>query len=420
MAEYLLHFRPMNALVAFDKFKDALSADEACSIAAAALLEVHPQWAVEQAPLADGGDGFCHALCHAANGVLETVTVPGPLGEPTPTAFGIVPIDALPEAARSMLDLPTAATRLAVLEMAQSSGIALLPTAARSPWTTSTYGLGRMMLAAVEAGADALLVGVGGSATHDLGLGVLQAIGFRFHDRQGKPIATPPTPLLWDRLGSIDRPEAPVVDLPIRVACDVSNPLVGPNGAAAVFGAQKGLKPTDFDLLDSLTSRAAVILCHATEIPLQAMDTPGSGAAGGCAFGLMAGLGARLVPGAELVAAWTDIDSKLDRAQLVLTGEGRFDASSLQGKGPGYALEQAQRRGLPCLVFAGSLGELPDEALAQAEFTAISPPDLSLAEAIAATPQLLADAIRAAFEARSATESRQFSANRNASDKAQL
>ena len=361
----------MNALLAFDKFKGALRADQACAVAAQALARAQPSWTIEQAPFADGGDGFCETLSHAAAGTLHHAEVLGPLGHPTRAHFAIVDPANLPPDARALLDLPSPCSRLAILELAQSSGIALLRPDQLDPWQTSTYGFGQLIQAALDAGADALLVGLGGSATHDLALGALQALGIQFLDAQQNPIPRPPSPATWSHLQAI----APAHRAfpPLRIACDVQNPLLGPDGAAAIFGPQKGLQPPDLPRLDALTRHAATLLVAAYHRHHQTMDTPGSGAAGGAAFGLATALGGLILPGSALVAAWTDFAPKLARADLLLTGEGRFDASSLGGKGPGYALAQAASLGKPAYVFAGSLGPLPPR-FPHATLAAISPP----------------------------------------------
>ncbi len=388
----------MRALIAFDKFKHALTADQACAIAAAALERAQPSWTSEQSPLADGGDGFCRALCQPVAAALRTATVADPLGRPVKARFGLADPRCLTAEAQSMLDLPAACRSLAIIELAQSSGLDLLAPEERTPWRTSTRGLGELMQAAIAAGADCLLIGLGGSATHDLGFGALQALGFRFLDRTGARWGDAPSPLRWDVLDAIERPSSSAAEgIPIRLACDVDNPLHGTRGAAAVFGPQKGMRPLELDELDSLTSRAAAILALACDTPIQLADTPGTGAAGGTAFGLMLGLNARLVPGAALVAAWTNLEGKLDRADLVLTGEGAFDSSSLEGKGPGHVARLALDRGKPVFVFAGSIGSVPPEMAAALSLVAISPPELPLAAALAATSENLAKAIAATF-----------------------
>lgn len=343
-------------LFAFDKFKDALTAQAAGQAAAASLTTLHPDWEIEHAPLADGGEGFAQILTDSAGGNVRHMRVCGPRGEPAYAGFGWVAVSAIPAAAKKRLRLPSRlsdSAHVAIIEMAQASGLALLPAASRDPWQTTTRGTGELMRAAVEAGAVAIVLGVGGSATHDLGLGALSALGFECLT-EGDLRVLPPIPSRWD---TIQRITAPALDAfpPTYIACDVTNPLLGPRGAAAVYGPQKGLREADWSRLEARSERLARLLCDASRSSPSVMDTPGAGAAGGIAFGLMAGLGAQLLPGFELVSDWLDLDAKLERADIVITGEGRFDDSSLEGKGPGAVAARALALGKRVHVFAGQV-----------------------------------------------------------------
>ncbi len=387
-----------NALIAFDKFKDALTAHQACKAAAEALTLAQPSWKIETSPLADGGDGFCDTLTRLCHGEFQDCLVSGPLGQETTARYGLVNTAKISPAAAKRLCLPGQTSTLAIVEFAQSSGIALVPQDLRSPWTTSSYGLGQTIAHAQTNGADAILVGLGGSATNDLALGALQAIGYRFLDANDEPIETTVAPSKWDEIKSIQAPDA-ACRLPIRIACDVENPLLGDLGATAVFGPQKGLLPTDFEKLEAEMQRLATLLCQATDSELQSMNTPGSGAAGGAAFGLMLGLGGKLVQGAELVFDWSDLHAKLDAADIVITGEGRFDASSLQGKGPGSLATLCLAREKEVLILAGSLGELPSPELTS-RARAISPESMPLAQALAETEKNIRASIAEEFQSR--------------------
>ncbi|EDY84165.1 glycerate kinase subfamily [Verrucomicrobiia bacterium DG1235] len=381
-----------NALIAFDKFKDALTAHQACAAAAEAFAEIYPDWTVATSPLADGGDGFCDTLTRLCDGRFESSSVSGPLGQETTARYGIVETKTISPPAAKLLALPANTKTLAIVEFAQSSGIALVPQDQRSPWTTTSYGLGQTIAHAKASGADAILVGLGGSATHDLALGALQALGYRFLDKDSNEVAELPIPEKWEKIRSIQVPNSPL-SLPVRIACDVENPLLGPNGAAAIFGPQKGLLKKEFQLLDSETNRLAILLCHATRTGIQMMNTSGAGAAGGAAFGLMAALDGSIVPGADLVFAWSSLHEKLAAAELVITGEGRFDASSLQGKGPGSLARLSLAEGKRLIILAGSLGPLPDPKIADYA-KAISPPNMPLPEALAKTEANIRAAIR--------------------------
>lgn len=380
------------ALIAFDKFKDALTAHEVCQTAAETLAEVQPRWNITTSPLADGGDGFCDTLTRLSQGSFQTTTVTGPLGTETDATYGLVKTSQITPAARTQLDLPTSCQTLAIIEFAQAAGIALVPQDQRSPWTTTSYGLGQSIAHARDHGADAILIGLGGSATNDLALGALQALDYQIKLANGKAAPHPSTPDSWENIEQIEAPASPF-PIPVRIACDVENPLLGPNGATAIFGPQKGLQPADFDSLERSMQHIANLICQATHSSLHTMDTPGAGAAGGAAFGLMLGLGGKLVPGAELVFAWSNLDQKLAEADLVITGEGRFDASSLLGKGPGSLAKKTLAHDKELIVLAGCLGDLPDPDLAK-RCHAISPADLDLPEALARTEQNLKAKIR--------------------------
>jgi len=282
--------------------------------------------------------------------------------------------------------------RLAVIEMAQSSGIALTPIEGRSPWRATTVGLGELIAAVSDHGIETALIGLGGSATHDLALGALHALGFTFLDANNHPLAQAPTPERWPSIASIVPP--PDRRWPaIRIACDVENPLLGPEGAAAVFGPQKGLSEQDYGRLEELTERLARLLCQATGKPETLLDVPGTGAAGGCALGLMAALDGQIVSGYDLVGDWIQLAPKLDQADAVITGEGRFDKSSLQGKGPGQLAKAAHEKGIPVYILAGSIEEGVEERISPGACRQISPPELPLEEALAATADNLRKAV---------------------------
>jgi glycerate 2-kinase len=346
----------MRVLLAFDKFKDSLTARDACSFAAAALREHHPDWTLDLCPLSDGGEGFCEILTSAVQGRIIGSSVPGPRGDTVRASIGIVPFERIPGAARTFLPLPlersTDAPTIAVIDMASASGLALLEPPERDVWQTTTAGTGGLIRTATELGAAMILLGVGGSATHDLGLGALTALGLELRTSRGE-IVFPPVPARWreiDRMTGKVNPPVP----PIRIACDVSNPLLGARGAAATYGPQKGLRAADLPRLDHESARLGMMLCAHCHQPDSLMEVSGAGAAGGIAFGFMAAVGAKLIPGFDLVSAWLDLETRLSAADIVITGEGRFDDSSLNGKGPGAVAARALALSKPVHVFAGS------------------------------------------------------------------
>jgi glycerate kinase len=384
----------MRVLLAFDKFKDSLTAPAACEIAAFALRRDHPDWTLDLCPLADGGEGFCQILTAAAGGETRKYSVTAPRGGTVEAPIGFVPAKKIPRAALDLLQIGGSTGHIAVIEMAAASGLALLPAEQRDPWQTTTFGTGELVRDAADAGVAAILLGVGGSATSDLGLGALNALGLTLHERDGQKIS-PPIPARWSRIARLAGNVPPQLP-PIRIACDVTNPLLGPRGAAAIYGPQKGLRPEDLQRLDHENARLALLLCLQCGQPDALMDTPGAGAAGGISFGLMAAAGAKLLPGFDLVSAWLDLEPRLAAADLVITGEGRFDESSLSGKGPGAVAARALALGKRVHVLAGAVTAAPRERLA---LHAITPPGLPLAEALRAAPANLAATVTRAFAA---------------------
>jgi glycerate kinase len=386
----------MRVLIAFDKFKDSLSARQACALTAEALRELGHAWELDLCPLADGGEGFAEILTLAAGGELQTFTVTGPRGEPIEAPVGLVRLDRIPPAARARLQLDAEeAQPIAVIAMASASGLEGVPRDRRDPWQATSLGTGELVRAAAGLGAGAILLGVGGSATNDLGLGALSALGFSFSGADERPIA-PLVPAAWARLIRIDG--QPPAALPaIRIACDVSNPLLGPRGAAAVFGPQKGLLPGDYARLEAESGRLAALLCAHCGQPIAVAELPGAGAAGGIAFGLMTAVGARLLPGSDLVSDWLDLDARLAAADLVITGEGSFDESSWGGKGPGAVVARALALGKPVRVFAGRVAT--DRRPPRLHLHAITPAGVPLADALRQAADHLRAAVRAALAA---------------------
>lgn len=381
----------MRVLIAADKFKDSLGAAEACEAIAEGLRSVRPGWMTEECPLTDGGEGFARILTGAAGGEWVACRVAGPRGEPVEAGFGVVRAPWLPPAVLQRLGC-AGGGRLALIEMAAASGLALLRQDERDVWQAHTGGTGELIAAAVAHGVDGILLGVGGSATHDLGLGALVALGLELLDAEGRCVEHA-APFEWARVARMDAGRLRRLP-PIWIACDVTNPLRGVRGAATVYAPQKGLRPEALAELEAESARLASLLCASRGVDAGLAETPGAGAAGGIAFGLMAATGARLVPGFELVGDWLRVDERLAEADLVITGEGRFDDSSLQGKGPGSLVRAALALGKPVHVFAGRVDatETPGVRLHE-----ISPRDVPLAEALAKTGQWLRERAAAEF-----------------------
>ena len=396
----------MNVLIAFDKFKDSISAETACDIAAGVLRERRPDWTVETAPLTDGGEGFAEIMTHARAGKLHRENVTGPRFAEREAHWGMVELEAIEPELRHWLAMPELGF-IAIVEMAQSSGLEILDADERDLWHTTTFGTGQIIARTHELEVAAILMGIGGSATNDLGLGALEALGIGFLDAEGKSI-TQLTPAKWEKVKRLDG-EIPA-DLPaIRIACDVQNPLLGPNGAAAIYGPQKGLKSDDWERLNSESSRMAQMICDYFGTDHALIEEPGSGAAGGIGFGLRAACGARYVPGFELAARWLQINEKVQRANLIITGEGRFDLSSLQGKGPGTLIEMSKMGDKKSWVFAGQIaaeleGQLP-ASLQKEDIQAITPENYPLERALQEGGALLEKALRAKLDSHSRSHS---------------
>lgn len=389
----------MRILLAFDKYKEALSAARACR-AVAQALEADGITVFER-PLTDGGEGFCSLLTDAAAGKFTQLQVEGPLGEWREVSLGWVDIHSLPQAIRNKLASHASgkqSAKLAVIGMADAAGLEQVAPAFRDPWRTTTLGVGRLLSRAVDSAADAVVIGLGGSATIDLGLGALAGLGFRFLDSEGNSCL--PLPANWQSIVSIQLPAQPYLDaLPsIFLACDVDNPLFGERGAGAVFGLQKGLRKADLPRWESLAHKMANLLEEAMATDTRFRDLSGAGAAGGFGYGLALALKAQIVPGFQWVADWLELKSVMESVDCVVTGEGRWDRGSLSGKGPHAVAEMAARMGKQVGVFAGAV-----EADAAAEMQkaypnvsvlAITPKGLDLSQALAQTEENLLQKVR--------------------------
>jgi glycerate kinase len=356
----ILHPFGVRVLLAFDKFKHALGAPAACAAAAAAIREAFPHAQTDEAPLADGGEGFCEILTHSVGGKLHKHKVHGPCFQPVEAHWGEVDLAKIPAAARDLLELPDHG-RVAIMEMAQASGLQLLAPEERNPWHASTFGTGELLARAADGGARAAILGLGGAATNDLGLGALEAVGLEFRDVNGDPIkhVTPA------RFGDIARIAGePWPHLPdLRIACDVRNILLGPNGCTAAYAPQKGLPEGDHAKMEKTLGAMAKRLCAHFDQPKTLMMEPGTGASGGLGFGLRVACAARLVRGFDLMSAWLRLEERVQVADLVLTGEGRFDRGSLSGKAAGALAELALKHNKKLVVFAGQVDEAAAKAL---------------------------------------------------------
>jgi glycerate 2-kinase len=333
----------MRVLVAPDKFRGTLTAAQAAAAIAAGWRRTRPADEIQQVPLADGGEGTMDALVAALGGERRIARVHGPLGDEVDAAFGLA---------------PSAGGRLGVVEMALASGLALVSERRRDPLRASTRGTGELILAAVAAGATEMLVCIGGSATTDGGAGMAQALGVSLLDGSGQPIRPGGGGLLDLKRIDTRGLDRRVRQVRFQAACDVDNPLTGPQGSAHSFAPQKGATPEDVVLLDRALGHLAAIVHR--DLGLDVRDLPGAGAAGGLGAGLVAFLGARLRRGVEIVMEAVAFPARLARAELVITGEGALDASSLRGKVPGGVLDAAREVGIPAVVLAGRADVHPE------------------------------------------------------------
>jgi glycerate kinase len=367
----------MRIVIAPDKFKGCLSAPQVAAAIARGIREVDPAIEIEQIPMADGGEGTVDALVTATGGRVVTRRVTGPLpGMKVDATFGF---------------LGGGQTSSAVIEMSAASGLHLLQPEQYDPMKTTTYGTGELIMAAIEMGARRVILGIGGSATVDGGLGCVQACGGRpILGPDGLPAREPITGADIERFVGLkwERP-FPRETCEILVACDVDNPLAGPRGAARVFGPQKGATPEQVERLDRALGALGERVGDGS-----LSNTPGAGAAGGLGFGLMAFLGATLRPGLGLVAEAVGLAARLRGADLVVTGEGRLDASSMGGKTVVGVARLSKEMGRPCVALVGSVGEGAEAAIAEGltAYFSICDRPMSLADAMREAPELLAAA----------------------------
>jgi len=323
-------------LVAPDKFRGTLTARQAAEAFSTGWRRERPDDDLEIVPMADGGEGTMDALVDALGGRVEAATVTGPLGDPVDAAFASV---------------PSQGGTLGVVEMARASGLALLDEGRRDPLRTTTRGTGELMARAIDAGAARLVVCIGGSATNDGGVGMASALGGRFLDATGRPIAEGGEALVALARIDLSTMHPGLARVQVTGACDVDNPLTGPSGASAVYGPQKGASADDVAVLDRALGHLAAVVERDLAIALR--DEAGAGAAGGLGFGLMAFCGARLHPGVEVVMDAVGLVERIARADLVVTGEGSLDAQSLRGKTPAGVLEACGLAEVPAVIVCG-------------------------------------------------------------------
>ena len=326
----------MKVVVAIDSFKGSLSSIEAGQAVKAGVLAAHPDANVIIKPLADGGEGTTDAFIEGLGGQRIDLIVTGPMGFPVSCYYGYLEKD-----------------KTAIIEMASASGITLVPAHQKNPLTASTRGVGEMILHALEKGCRHFIIGIGGSATNDAGIGMLKALGYSFLDEQGLDVGEGAQAL--GKVASIDaKNRHPLLDdCQFRIACDVTNPLCGENGATYIYGPQKGVTEAQKESLDQDMAHFADV----TETTLNCAykNYPGAGAAGGLGFAFLSYLHASLSPGVELILDAINLSDALNDADIVVTGEGQLDRQTAMGKAPVGVAKLAKAHGAKVLAFSGSV-----------------------------------------------------------------
>lgn len=365
-------------LIAPDSFKGSLSSTQFCQIAEHSILQAWPDAEVIKLPLSDGGEGFVDAFVSAGLAARETLWVSNPLGKKTKAAFAWEDD-----------------SKTAMIEMAQASGLPKVRPDERNPLQTHTYGTGQVIQAALDKGAKKIVLGLGGSATNDGGVAALQALGVEILGADGKPVCLGGQAL--KSIASIGEIPQALSEVEWVLACDVTNPLLGEQGATAIFGPQKGLQVQQFELLENGLQNWAKVIQQRTAKEVTAI--PGAGAAGGMAAGFIGVLNAHIQPGFEVLREQLHIDAAMQpkdgkSVDLVITGEGRIDQQTAFGKLPMRIAEMAQQNQIPCIGICGSLGATLDELPAfTALFSLVNTP-MSEMEAMREAPQLLASCLQ--------------------------
>ncbi|MGG1399000.1 glycerate kinase [Bacillus salipaludis] len=328
----------MKFVLAPDSFKESMTAKNAAIAMEKGIKKVFPNAECVIVPMADGGEGTVESLVRLSNGEIIKTEVIGPLGNTVIAEYGLLDGE-----------------QTAVIEMASASGLGLIKLEDRNPLLTTTYGTGQLIKHALDKGVSRFLIGIGGSATNDGGMGMLQALGVSFKDQHGKELPFGGGAL--DQLHSIDISglDERLKTAKIDVACDVTNPLIGKNGASAIFGPQKGANQEMVKLLDHNLAHFAKVI--ETQLQLDIAHIDGAGAAGGLGAGLLAFLNARLKKGIELVIEYTGLEEKIIGADYVFTGEGSIDGQTMFGKTPYGVAAIAKKHSVPVIAFAGRIGD---------------------------------------------------------------
>ena len=369
----------MKIVIASDSFKGSSSSLEVADAIEKGIRKVHPDAEVVKIPVADGGEGTVDTLVIGTGGKYEEIEIIGPLGKKIKARYGILE------------------ENIAVIEMAAASGLTLVKEEELDPMVTTTYGTGQMIKDAIDKGCKKIFVGIGGSATNDGGVGMAQALGVSFKDKNGKEIGYGGGKLrdLWDI--DISKIDKRLEDVEIIVISDVTNPLCGKDGASHIYGPQKGATPKMIQELDKNLRHYAIVLKE--KVGKDILNTPGSGAAGGLGAGLMAFCNAKLYPGIEKILDINNIDEHLMDADLVITGEGKIDSQSIYGKVPVGVAKRAYKYSVPVVAIVGSVGE-GASAVYEHGVNAIMdiiPRPMTLSEAMENAPALIEETAESAM-----------------------
>ena len=331
----------MKAIIAIDSFKGSLSSLEAGGAIREAFLRAFPDGEALVRPLADGGEGTVEALCAGLGGEMIKAQVTGPLGDPVTAKYCIVK------------------GSTAVIEMAEAAGLPLVPYELRDPMFTTTYGVGELILHAIERGCRSFIVGIGGSATNDGGVGMLSALGFEFFDKNGQQIDRCAKGLEDLASVSAENMNPALRECSFKVACDVNNPLCGERGCSAVYAPQKGATPEAVKIMDEWLGKYAETVKKV--FPNADPEYPGAGAAGGLGFAFKSFLGASLESGISIILKETELEKYIAEADVVITGEGRIDFQTAMGKAPIGVAKLAKKHGKKVIAFAGCVTEDAEE-----------------------------------------------------------
>lgn len=328
-------------VIAIDSLKGCLTSAEAGKAAEKGIKSINPSCHTSVIPIADGGEGLLDVLITATKGKYITLSAHGPLMKMTKTHYGL-----------------SGNGRTAIIEMAAISGLPLVPIKQRNPMLTTTFGTGELIKDALNKGCRNFIIGIGGSATNDAGLGMLQALGFRFLDKSEHTLGTGGQ--IMEAVANIDTSgiHPALKETHFMVACDVANPFYGPDGAAYIFAQQKGADSKMVQRLDEGMQSLAEVIKKTTGKDIT--NSPGAGAAGGMGGGLLAFFNAELKPGTELLLKAIDFSGKIKGADLIITGEGKADRQTAMGKVPYGILKEAQKEHIPVIVLAGSIENLPE------------------------------------------------------------